>query len=165
MHGAAPCAALRDKFFYALAPIVGVSRGHMFKLLLTHEGRINRAKFWLAALLYIVITVVVGAAFAVLWSIFPGEIGEDGTFHVEGAAALPHLALGFGYIAFSLWSGICVGIKRFHDRGKSGWWVLIQLVPVIGALWYFIEAGCLRGTVGDNRFGPDPLAGSAGAGA
>lgn len=130
----------------------------MKKLLLTHDGRINRAKFWLAALYYIIIAIVVGVVFTVLWTVFPGEVDEDGTYHVEGIAALPYVVLGIGYVAFSIWSGICVGIKRYHDHGKSGWWVLIQLVPLIGSLWYFIEAGCLRGTVGDNRFGPDPLA-------
>ncbi len=61
-------------------------------------------------------------------------------------------------IALALvYPGINLGIKRFHDRDKSGWWVLIILVPIIGPIWYFIEAGCLRGTVGPNRFGPDPL--------
>jgi uncharacterized membrane protein YhaH (DUF805 family) len=34
---------------------------------------------------------------------------------------------------------------------------LIQFVPIIGSIWYFIDVFCLRGTVGDNRFGPDPL--------
>lgn len=129
----------------------------MKKLLLTHDGRINRAKFWLAALYYVVIAVVIGIVFTVLWTIMPGEIGEDGTFHVEGMGALPFVVLGIGYVVFSIWSGVCIGIKRFHDRGKSGWWVLIQLVPLIGPIWYFVEAGCLRGTEGDNRFGPDPL--------
>ena len=88
-------------------------------------------------------------------------------------------------------ASIAVGIKRLHDRDKSGWWLLLfYLVPsilssigvflmfygigaeetgstiggvVIGLagfailVWAFIEMGCLRGTVGPNRFGPDPL--------
>lgn len=54
-----------------------------------------------------------------------------------------------------------MAIKRYHDRDKSGAWVLIQLVPFVGPFWYVIEAGCLRGTVGPNRYGPDPLGGSA----
>jgi uncharacterized membrane protein YhaH (DUF805 family) len=56
-----------------------------------------------------------------------------------------------------VYPAIMVRIKRFHDRNKSGWWVLISLIPVVGVLWIFIECGCLRGTVGENRYGPDPL--------
>ena len=54
-----------------------------------------------------------------------------------------------------------VYIKRFHDRDKSGWWVLLNLVPVIGWLWALIDNGFLRGTDGPNRFGENPLAGQA----
>ena len=55
----------------------------------------------------------------------------------------------------AVWIGLAVGVKRYHDRGKSGWWVLIALVPVIGGLWYLIECGFLRGTIGPNAYGPD----------
>jgi hypothetical protein len=48
--------------------------------------------------------------------------------------------------------------KRWHDRDKSAWWVLVYFIPIIGWLWSFIVAGFLRGTSGYNRFGPDPLA-------
>ena len=55
-----------------------------------------------------------------------------------------------------IYPAVVVNIKRFHDRNKSGWWVLIALIPLVGALWIVIECGFLRGTVGDNRYGPDP---------
>jgi uncharacterized membrane protein YhaH (DUF805 family) len=51
-----------------------------------------------------------------------------------------------------------LAIKRFHDRDKSGWFVLISFIPVIGPIWLLIELGFLRGSAGDNRFGPDRLA-------
>jgi uncharacterized membrane protein YhaH (DUF805 family) len=57
-----------------------------------------------------------------------------------------------------LWPAIAVAVKRWHDRDKPGWWVLIVLLPLIGGLWALIDNGCLRGTVGPNRFGPDPVA-------
>jgi len=53
-----------------------------------------------------------------------------------------------------LWPAIAVSVKRWHDRDKSGWWVLLSLVPLIGWLWALIENGLLRGTPGANRFGP-----------
>jgi uncharacterized membrane protein YhaH (DUF805 family) len=46
--------------------------------------------------------------------------------------------------------------KRWHDRGKSGWWSLIVLVPIIGPLWMFIECGFLGGEDGSNTYGPNP---------
>ena len=55
-----------------------------------------------------------------------------------------------------IWIGLALGVKRWHDRGKSGWWVLIALIPIVGGIWTFVECGCLRGTVGPNQFGPDP---------
>jgi uncharacterized membrane protein YhaH (DUF805 family) len=57
-----------------------------------------------------------------------------------------------------IYPAIIVTIKRYHDRNKSGWWVLIALIPIVGAIWQIIELGFLRGTVGQNRFGSDPVA-------
>lgn len=53
--------------------------------------------------------------------------------------------------------GIAVSVKRAHDRNHSGWFVLIGLIPLVGALWLLIELGFLMGTEGDNQWGPDPL--------
>ncbi len=52
--------------------------------------------------------------------------------------------------------GIIVRIKRWHDRDKSGWWVLIALIPCIGGIWTLVECGFLPGTPGENQYGPDP---------
>ncbi len=57
----------------------------------------------------------------------------------------------------AFWISLAAGVKRFDDRNKSGWWVLIVFVPVIGGLWYLIECGFLKGTTGPNTYGPDPL--------
>jgi uncharacterized membrane protein YhaH (DUF805 family) len=51
---------------------------------------------------------------------------------------------------------ILVYIKRWHDRDKSGWWMLILLIPIVGAIWFLVELGFLPGTPGPNRFGPPP---------
>ena len=58
------------------------------------------------------------------------------------------------FALLSLIPAVIVYIKRFHDRDKSGWWVLIGLIPLIGPLWLLIELGFLKGTDGPNRFGP-----------
>ena len=56
------------------------------------------------------------------------------------------------FALLSLIPAIIVHIKRFHDRDKSGWWLLIVLIPIIGAIWLLIELGFLKGTSGPNRF-------------
>lgn len=70
--------------------------------------------------------------------------------------------LGFGLLAglftlAMLIPNIAVATRRLHDTDRSGWWQLLWLIPIIGAviliIWY-----CKRGTPGANRFGDDPLA-------
>ncbi|MBB5574780.1 MULTISPECIES: DUF805 domain-containing protein [Rhizobium] len=129
----------------------------MKRLLFSFQGRINRKKMWLAVLIHIIVAAVVGLVFALLWSVIPGSISEDGTYHAEGAAAIPYIALGLAYVIFSVWSGLAVAVKRLHDRNKSGWFFLIQFVPLIGSVWYLVEVLLLKGTTGSNRFGEDAI--------
>ena len=53
--------------------------------------------------------------------------------------------------------GIAIGVRRLHDLDRTGWWLLIVFIPLIGwivlLIWY-----CSKGTEGPNRFGPDRLA-------
>ena len=56
--------------------------------------------------------------------------------------------------------GIAVGVRRLHDTGRSGWWMLIPLIPLIGSivlLVFFV----FRGDESDNEYGPDPIGGGA----
>jgi uncharacterized membrane protein YhaH (DUF805 family) len=55
-----------------------------------------------------------------------------------------------------IWPSLAVSAKRWHDRDKSAWWILVGLIPIIGNIWILIENGFLRGTEGSNRFGDDP---------
>ncbi len=107
-------------------------------LLFGFSGRINRAKFWAGMVLqYAILFATVAVAFAV---------NDPIAFWVAGVVNL-----------VTIWMWIAISIKRWHDRGKSGWWMLIALVPVIGYLWMLIETGFLAGDTGPNDYGPDPL--------
>ncbi len=110
------------------------------EFLLSLEGRINRGQYWAFVLLYVAGAIVLG--------IVEGIIGTGGL-------------LGGLYALAALYPSICVLARRWHDRGKSGWWTLIALVPIIGAIWILVECGCLPGTSGPNQYGPDPLAPTA----
>jgi uncharacterized membrane protein YhaH (DUF805 family) len=59
-------------------------------------------------------------------------------------------------MAISAWPCMAVGAWRCHDRGRSGWFQLVTLIPIAGQIWLFIELGLLRGTKHQNRYGADP---------
>lgn len=96
-------------------------------VLFSFEERLNRKPFWLYQIGIAVITSV------------------------------PFL-LGKGLLAglLELWAQAALSVKRAHDRDRSGWFVLVLLVPLV-QIWPFIELWFLRGTKGDNQFGSDPL--------
>lgn len=106
------------------------------QLLFSLRGRLPRKAWWLWGVL-----AMLGAA-AFLYALAGIATGGDPRLN-----NLIDLLL--------LWPAVAVSVKRWHDRGKSGWWVLINLVPVIGSIWVLVENGLLRGTVGANRYGDD----------
>jgi uncharacterized membrane protein YhaH (DUF805 family) len=110
-------------------------------LFTSFEGRIGRQGYWMGVLVFIGVSIV-----AALLDVILGTVGESGWGIVSVLATLAML-----YPAIALYA------KRWHDRGKSGWWSLIGLVPIIGGLWMLIELGFLKGTEGSNQFGADPV--------
>lgn len=73
----------------------------MTAYLFSPNGRIGRARFWLAALIYMAAGAGVALACVALWQVIPGGTNDDGTgFRVEGVRAIPYLILVFGYIVF-----------------------------------------------------------------
>ena len=124
-------------------------------LLTSFQGRINRQPYWLGAIVLAVISVVlIGGAMA-LFATYTAT--DDPTKYDMHMSPIGWIITVIAYIAL-IWFGLAIQVKRWHDRDKSGWWVLIGLVPVIGGIWALVECGFLRGTPGANRFGPDPLA-------
>src|SRR3546814_1045510 len=107
--------------------------------LLSYDGRINRQRYWAFVLVYLAVVIVAAII--------------DGILGIQFVVLLVVLA--------SIYPSICVTIKRWHARDKSGWWILIGLVPVIGGIWSFVECGCLDRTQGPHRFGSDPIARTA----
>lgn len=113
-------------------------------LLFTWEGRVNRAKWWAVGFgSWLAMFVLVGVA-----------IGLNSISSALGV--ISYVVLAGVYIALAV-AGVMVAIKRWHDRGKSGWWIFIVLVPIIGSLWALIELGFLAGDPNSNEWGPNPL--------
>lgn len=111
----------------------------MIEYLFSPSGRFNRMQWWLFGLVQM-------AGILIATVMVVGGTTTNPAFAVAGALMLFPVA----------WGGICANIKRFHDRGKSGWWLLISFVPFIGSIWIMVELGMLGGDEGDNAFGPPP---------
>ena len=137
-------------------------------LFFSFQGRINRSKYWLT----VVVSFAVWIAYAVVGLLMVGRVDPD--FKDFDNLSTPTIVI-FAVIAAiivigAIWSWLAVSVKRLHDRDKSGWWLLLfwllpsalGLLPVLNlvgfaiSIWAFVEFGCLRGTDGSNRFGPDP---------
>ncbi|TWH99990.1 uncharacterized membrane protein YhaH (DUF805 family) [Luteimonas cucumeris] len=111
------------------------------------QGRARRKEYWMFVLFNIIISIVL---------VFVDK--ATGTYDEQYGAGL----IGGLYALAVLIPGIAVSVRRLHDRNKSGWWLLIGFVPLIGAIvllvWFVIA-----GDQGSNRFGADPKAGEEGA--
>jgi uncharacterized membrane protein YhaH (DUF805 family) len=85
-----------------------------------------------------------------LWGAEAGEFSQVSPGRLAWMGGLSLLMLPV------IWASLAISVKRWHDRNKSGWWVLIALIPVVGGLWTLIENGFLAGSDGPNRYGEDP---------
>ena len=113
-------------------------------LLFSFRGRAHRAHYWTGiALFFFAWAVLLGTATATT------DTGTDSGNPVLGLLALTLLVVG-------TWAGLAISVKRWHDRAKSGAWILIAFVPFIGPLWAIIEPGFFPGTPGPNPYGSDP---------
>ena len=105
------------------------------QIFFSFEGRVGRKTWWLYGVLAILGLSVLGMALLRI-------------------AGVSQRSAEFVVNALLLWPALAVSVKRWHDRDKSAWWVLVSLVPLIGWVWVLIENGLLRGTPADNRYGP-----------
>jgi uncharacterized membrane protein YhaH (DUF805 family) len=117
-------------------------------LLFSFHGRIPRSVYWAAVIVAWLALIAVAVIASVL---FPALDADTGA--VVGLLFIPP------YVAY-VWVNLALQAKRWHDRDKSAWWILMGMVPVLGPIVVFVEVGCLRGTPGRNRYGDDPTPGS-----
>ena len=107
------------------------------------SGRAPRAEYWYWSLFVLLLTIAIALISGFM------EVAQD-------SLAPKTLEYLFEIILFL--PGLAVQVRRLHDLDKSGWWLLLAIIPLVGwiilLVWY-----CTRGTSGPNRYGPDPLAG------
>ena len=110
------------------------------EFLVSVEGRITRSVLWRRFFLPLAVTWLI-----VRYMQF--------VMDARGASSV----VGVLFFLLAGWPLVAVSVKRLHDRNKSGWWLLVAVVPVAGWLWYVVDVAMLEGTRGPNRFGADHL--------
>jgi len=99
------------------------------------SGRSCRSEYWFWVLFVLIADIV--------------AIAIDAAIGMQIVSSLFGLAV--------LLPGLAVTVRRLHDLDRTGWWIFLGLIPLVGAIILIIWF-CSRGTEGGNRFGPDPLA-------
>lgn len=109
-------------------------------LFLSFDGRINRATYWTRAFpVLLTLGLIVNVVLAL----------EYKTTGSQGIASLVLSLTG-------MWPVLAVTVKRLHDRGRSGWFLLVIFIPILGAVWLLAEVWALPGADQANRFGDVP---------
>jgi uncharacterized membrane protein YhaH (DUF805 family) len=103
-------------------------------------GRARRKEYWYFFLFNIIITIVLAVV-----------DGVTGTLSPEAGIGL----LGGIYALVVLIPAIAVAVRRLHDTGRSGWWLLISLIPLIGAI-VLIVFFATDSNPGNNQYGTNP---------
>ena len=94
-------------------------------------GRDSRKEYWMFYLMYMILTIIVSVA--------------DAMLGLNGMAVLPVVLL-------SIIPSIAIGARRLHDIGKTGWWQLLYLIPLLGLVPFIMLM--LAGNKEENKFGP-----------
>lgn len=104
------------------------------------KGRARRKEYWMFFLVNFIISFIISSIFAV----------------VAITSKLPTLAsVGYLYSLAILLPSLAVAVRRLHDVGKSGWWILIGIIPIIGTIWIIVLLAT-DSTPGENKWGPNP---------
>ena len=115
------------------------------------KGRARRKEYWMFVLVYVIILIacmVLDNALGTVFMMDAGPLGE--------------ISMGYGWlysicILVHFLPGLSLVVRRLHDVGKSGWFYLLVLFPIIGWIWLLVLY-CTEGQKQDNKWGPDPKA-------
>jgi|TARA_B110000967_G_C18567457_1_gene403168 uncharacterized membrane protein YhaH (DUF805 family) len=109
------------------------------------SGRARRKEYWMFALIYMIVIIIAMVLDGALGLGFDMGYGVTAPYGwIYSIVALVHLIPAWGVL-----------VRRLHDVGKSGWFMLISLVPIIGGIWLLVLL-CTDGDSSENAYGPSP---------
>ena len=112
------------------------------------SGRASRQEFWM----FVLFNLLFAMAWAFVAGLLTGLFG--GSFDQESRLIFMYKLIAI-YYAVTAVPAMAVGVRRLHDTGRSGWWMLIGLVPLVGGIWLIVLM-CSDDNPGDNRYGSPP---------
>ncbi|MEQ9367387.1 MAG: DUF805 domain-containing protein [Leptospirales bacterium] len=125
---------------------------NFWKSLFSAHGRATRRRYWTVYLAGSFLLLIQFALISFASTDPEGAFEEAERFALfENTATLVAILLALVYV----WVYVATTVRRYHDRGKPGVWVLLLCIPP-GGLFVLIECGFMPGTPGANKFGPDP---------
>lgn len=118
------------------------------------SGRVSRKEYWMFSLISWLIPFIITQFLKFIMGL-EFMLISDPEFSYGSFNGIYHILLGIYFLAFTI-VGIFLSIKRLHDIGKSGSFIFIGLIPLLGAMILFVMY-VLPGDVGTNKYGEDPL--------
>ena len=112
-----------------------------FKQYFDFRGRARRKEYWYFSLFLIIFSIIADWSARILGMLV-------GSYKV-------YLVLSLLFCIATLIPSISVSVRRLHDIGRRGWWLLLCLVPIIGWIWLIVWA-CFDSKKGENKWGPNP---------
>ena len=123
---------------------------HVLQNFKNFSGRARRKEYWMYTLIYMPILFLAMLA--------DNALGT--TFQMDVMGQAVDVGYGWVYVIVGLlhfFPSLSVVVRRLHDVGKSGWFYLIILIPLIGVIWLLVLL-VSNGNKGDNKYGADPKA-------
>lgn len=114
------------------------------------SGRSRRKEFWMFALFQLIVAMAISAVFGTPYYAMGG-----GWLNASLVASSTGGMVGNLFALVNIVPNLAVSVRRLHDQDRSGWLLLLVLVPFFGWFALFVLM-CLNGTRGPNRFGADP---------
>ncbi|WP_299013361.1 DUF805 domain-containing protein [uncultured Polaribacter sp.] len=108
---------------------------------LDFKGRARRKEYWMFVLINVIISAILGLLDQTLGLNY-GDHNEEGILETV-----------YGLLVFL--PSLAVTVRRLHDYGKSGWYILLILIPIIGWIWLLVWL-CMEGENKQNQWGPNP---------
>ena len=120
----------------------------LLKRYVLFSGRASRAEFWISSLVLFILLFATGVIDVT------GITFDSNDYLGSFVAQVKSTFSNFGMIiTIPVLSVTC---RRLHDTNRSGWFLLLYFIPLIGLIWLLVLCG-LEGTEGENRYGPDPI--------
>jgi hypothetical protein len=112
------------------------------------SGRARRKEYWMF--------ILMNGIFSILAAVLDHLLGSTFNFTFMGVQqTFPYGYIFIAYSLFILIPNLAVTVRRLHDTGKSGWFILIGLIPLIGGIWLLVLF-LTDSKPGDNQYGVNP---------